>query len=962
MTKQTQANHMNLKSIAKFWQFTLLFFLALIVFNELLFKLYEGIYKTLFLNDIGIFLILTVLFAFLFWELIGQIKAKTQVVWKLRDAFITAALIKSLWLIIWAFITLSIVPLSYFNFIDYSIYKWISSNPFKNIHLIIAFVYCAGIYLALKYYYWDAKTKQINSVQRNKKESFELNDDRTLGETEAFQNCTTLAELKEQDKLGRFDYAQQISHIIINNGEKKSFAIGINGEWGSGKTSFIDMIKRINEIDYPGHCIFINFNPWYFTGTEKVLKKFYDTLIKTVGNNFSITFRNDLSKYFELICATESKIWKTNFLQYFKKSSDFESQLNDLKAHFKELPQKIVIIIDDLDRLQKDEILVLFRTIRLIADFPNVAYLVGYSPNYLDYILEEDDADSETSFTGKIFQLEFELPDPLPSDLLKYWKSVIEKFIKADSSGLQDRIVKNIVKNYILPNLRDIKRFLNQFTINSSLPEIQNNTYLPQLFLLELIYYCDPIAYYNIRSTRSFDDTSYLEKDEKIDPGTLKLKEQIKELSNLTEQSILEREHIDKYFFKRLDKAVDIDFEHVLNLFKNSEYEREFKKLYFINKSQIVDHVLEFANRLLKQKETIDKTIGIPYLKRVLFLFDFIFKTEGLDKEFFKKKDSVKFGKLVSSASVIWEAFSYNNPAFIAEFKSFLRSILEYKSFSYFITLFKQDSNDASSILLDLNRIFQEKITHELNDLGYDTVPILIDLYNYKKFFTENASEIKTNNVLYADEVLNLVRSKSEYLNNDFKKLNKEYSVTLLDFFIEREYFDALNNFKTDGVFKLLENFSAYYPIKVIKSESYHSGEFEFDGYNYKINLPLSFFELQVIPEDNNELIEIKIDKNNPYDFWIQKQSNENMFHSLLGGKYDIVFFRIPDGTYFFFTDKEDNPMDGFGKVKISENPFVNFKIAIKTRAIESYTTQRKIIPKNVLTKLEAIAPGEVAN
>jgi len=959
MTKQIQANHMNMKSVRKFWQFTLLFFLALIVFNELLSKLYESIRKALLLNDVGVFLILAVLFALLFWELIGKIKDNKQVSWKLRDTFIVAVMIKSLWLIIWAFITLSFVPLSYFSIIDFSIYQWVSSNTFKNIHLILAFVYGAGVYLTLKFYYWDSMATKLNRIKKRTEVGFELNDDRTLGETEAFQSCKTLEELKEQDKLGRFDYAQQISHIIINNGEKKSFAIGINGEWGSGKTSFIDMIKRINEIEYSDQCIFINFNPWYFTGTEKVLKKFYDTLIKAVGNNFSITFRNDLTRYFELICATETKIWKTNFLQYFKKNTDFDSQLDDLKKHFNGLPQKIVIVIDDLDRLQKDEILVLFRTIRLIADFPNVVYLVGYSHNYLDYILDEDDAENEPRFMEKIFQLEFELPDPIPSDLLKYWKSVIDKFIKADSSGLQDRIVRNIVKSYIMPNLRDIKRFLNQFTINSSLPEIKNNTYLPQLFLLELIYYNDTQAYYNIRNTKSFDDTSYLEKDEKVDPGTLQLINQIKELSSLTEQSVSNPEHIDKYFFKRLDKEIDIDFKQTIDLFKVSEYERDLKKLYFTNKTQIIDHVLEFSNRLLLQKDTIDKTLGIPYLKRVLFLFDFIFKTEGLDKEFFKKKDAFTFGKLIKSTSVIWKVFSYNNSAFIAEFKSFLSSILEYRSFSYFITLFKQDSNDVSSLLLELNAIFQEKIICELKNQGYNTLPIFIDLYNYKIFFTENTTGIQVKNVLYADDIVNLIRTNSEYLNNDFKKLNKEYSVSLLDFFIEREYFQALNDMKTDGVFQLLDNFEGIYSIYEETAKCEFVYKFEYNKYNYNVSIPKSIKEVIFTTSEGTEICKVDNITDEQVTVWSNSSGGKLMpthrksIRSFMDN-LTIELFRLPKGIYFHLRDRiSEDGFEGFGNILLDTNPKNSIYIHIHTSDNEDFIIERQLIPNHVYTDIE---------
>lgn len=956
MTKQTQANHMNLKSIAKFWQFTLLFFLALIVFNRLLFKLYEAIYKALFLNDIGVFLILVVVFTVLFWELNGQIKGKKQVSWKLRDAFIAAAVIKSMWLIIYAFITLSFVPLSYFKFLDYSVYQWVSTNAFKNIHLIIAFVFCAGIYLALKYYHWVSMAMQINGVQKDKKDSFELNDDRTLGETESFQNCTTLEELKEQDKLGRFDYAQQISHIIINNGEKKSFAIGINGEWGSGKTSFIDMIKGINEIEYRKQCIFINFNPWYFTGTEKVLKKFYDTLINAVDNNFSITFRNDLSKYFELICATESKIWKTNFLQYFKKNTDFESQLDDLKEHFKGLPQKIVIIIDDLDRLQKDEILVLFRTIRLIADFPNMVYLVGYSHKHVNDMIRESHVTKEeqASFMEKIFQLEFELPEPIPNDLKVFWKSIIANFIPADTSGLQMGIINKIVDNNILPNLRDIKRFINQLSINSSLPEVKNNTYQPQFFLLELIFYYDSEAHYTIRKSRSLDIKTYQNSDKKIDEGTIKLIEQIKKLDKNTTQSIVDPKHFDKYFFKRLDRQRDIDFHEVKSLFSDPNYEKEFRILYHISdvsQMQIIDHILRFTESFENNPDEFEKAKWKQYLDRIFFLFEYIYTSERYDKNYFKKGASVREQRLIKGISIICKLISTGN---CSNEVAYFQSKLDNKSFSDFLLIFAEENKELHPIFYKISELFRDKIRDEVEIHSTDTMCTIISLYNYSKFLKLG----KYGDYIYSDEaILNGLRERAEMLYSDIKQLNKDKKVSLLDVFGSKENLLKLNDMKTEGVFNLLDNERFHYPVVEEMECHKFNYSFTFDPYNYRIKIPTSLTKILIVSENEKGLThDIFKLADGAYEYWNKINDSQKRFQKRFYLNKEIRFlelFKHDEGVFFYLFDghiqRQKAPILSD---TISTDPYSSFKIIIETEKAERFVLERQVISDNILPEL----------
>jgi len=924
MTKQTQANHMNTKSVRKFWQFTLLFLLALIVFNDLLSKLYESIRTALPFNDVGVFLILAVLFALLFWELIGKIKDNKQVSWKLRDTFIVAVMIKSLWLIIWAFITLSFVPLSYFNFIDFSIYQWVSSSTFKNIHLILAFVYGAGVYLTLKFYHWDSMASKLNRIKKSTEVGFELNDDRTLGETEAFQNCKTLAELKELDKLGRFDYAQQISHIIINNGEKKSFAIGINGEWGSGKTSFIQMVRSINELQYNDHCIFINFNPWYFTGTEKVLKKFYDTLIKTVGNNFSITFRNDLTRYFELICATESKIWKTNFLQYFKRNVEFDSQLDDLKKHFKGLPQKIVIVIDDLDRLQKDEILVLFRTIRLIGDFPNVVYLVGYSHDYVRSILEEnkETTDDQASFMEKIFQLEFELPEPILSDLKNYCRVEFQSYMTSDLDKNKD-IIDTIIENNILDNLRDIKRFSNQLKINTSLQEIRDNTFLPQFFLLELIYYTDSNAYYKL-----WDNETWVipECKERIQS----LFNLIEKLKTYTKLSITNPRHFDKYHFKRLDKQSDIDFKEVKSLFAETDYQEKMKDLYhlsYVSQTQIIDHILKFTESFENNSDEFDKGNWQQYLDRIFYLFEFIYISERYYKNYFNKGANVREQRLIKGISIICKLIPSEKKPFKKEVDYF-KTKLDNKSFSDFLLTFASLDKELHVRFYKLHELFRDKIRNEIEMHSINTMSILISLFNYTKFM--KLADGLVGDYVFSDEaILNGLRENSELLYTDIKNLDK--GIPILDILGSKENLLKLNNLKSQGIFNMLDDLDIFYLYEKKKG-----GEFKF---NLDIDSYIYNFELS----DQSSDLDLTIENKDSFNYNLQLKSIEDGYEIYPNGSTaPIVIKIIGDLTLQLFQRNSNLHLRLYNS---ESSPSQQFKIAsdITFKNINCYLLCEKI-------------------
>ncbi len=84
---------------------------------------------------------------------------------------------------------------------------------------------------------------------------------------------------KKQDELRRLDGAQALADIIVKAPSDASFVIGIEGSWGSGKTSFVNLVKQY--LRPP--IILMNYNPWYFTDLLSLLTDFFLTLSRGLG-------------------------------------------------------------------------------------------------------------------------------------------------------------------------------------------------------------------------------------------------------------------------------------------------------------------------------------------------------------------------------------------------------------------------------------------------------------------------------------------------------------------------------------------------------------------------------------------------------------------------------------------------------------------------------------------------------
>ena len=73
----------------------------------------------------------------------------------------------------------------------------------------------------------------------------------------------------------------------------------------------------------------------------------------------------------------------------------------------KESKLKILVFIDDIDRLSKEEILEVFRLVRNTADFPYLQFFITYDR---EYVIKTIDVPNHDKYLQKIFNLEISLP------------------------------------------------------------------------------------------------------------------------------------------------------------------------------------------------------------------------------------------------------------------------------------------------------------------------------------------------------------------------------------------------------------------------------------------------------------------------------------------------------------------------------------------------------------------------
>lgn len=285
--------------------------------------------------------------------------------------------------------------------------------------------------------------------------------------------------------------------------------MGLVGPWGSGKTITIGFIEdELRKRDEGWEVR--RFTPWAAHEPDGLVSEFFATLatasdggesqklqerilglsrIATPALKFIPFFGTPTSEMFEraLEHATLSKPW----------SDQFEQVSKELAA----LRKRILIVADDIDRLHPDELMTLFKVVRLLGRFPGVTYLLAYDDESVMAMIEKSGhADSTARRAQQYLEKIVQYPVPLPA-VQRYHiersfeqgiNDILEDMSRSWPEEDEDRFIAPLHSAIFedLTTLRSLERYLAQVRLTMALlPDEEVNTFdLLMLTYLRLFF------------------------------------------------------------------------------------------------------------------------------------------------------------------------------------------------------------------------------------------------------------------------------------------------------------------------------------------------------------------------------------------------------------------------------------------------------------------------------------------
>jgi predicted KAP-like P-loop ATPase len=293
-------------------------------------------------------------------------------------------------------------------------------------------------------------------------------------------------ERRKEDKLDRARFAEALAWQLVDVPAEAGFVVGLLGTWGSGKTSILNMVEEVLTDTYQDTVV-LHFNPWLFSGTEQLVSRFFEELGAQLLEEPDDRLRRlgtTLEEYGQLLSPLRfvpvAGSWIDRSTMVMKAVGGFfrrrgeqgpvsvEARRHALDAALRDLGKRMVVIIDDIDRLLGEEIQDVVRLVRLTADFPLTVYLLAFDRVRVEQALGEAEGDGR-AYLEKILQVSHDVPVPHEVNLAEILASGVDSIIQQfphgpyDNADLQN--VFNLVVRPLFTSLRDVRRYLNALPV-----------------------------------------------------------------------------------------------------------------------------------------------------------------------------------------------------------------------------------------------------------------------------------------------------------------------------------------------------------------------------------------------------------------------------------------------------------------------------------------------------------------
>jgi hypothetical protein len=206
------------------------------------------------------------------------------------------------------------------------------------------------------------------------------------------------------DRLSRAPFVRSVADLIL---KEKAPVIAIVGSFGEGKTSVLNLIYAT--LAPRNDLIVVNFSSWLPGDGKTLATSLFSTIAEGAKSRYVIPgLTKELKRFARLLAGTMPKIGDT-LKQFLEETSQVE-QLSSLKGTLGQLPVRIVVLVDEVDRMDKTELRLLLKAVRGVVDLPNITYVCAFDKKAITRLIGDSDPLYGQLYLEKFFPIQLALP------------------------------------------------------------------------------------------------------------------------------------------------------------------------------------------------------------------------------------------------------------------------------------------------------------------------------------------------------------------------------------------------------------------------------------------------------------------------------------------------------------------------------------------------------------------------
>ncbi|MCW9550884.1 KAP family P-loop NTPase fold protein [Klebsiella oxytoca] len=329
---------------------------------------------------------------------------------------------------------------------------------------------------------------------------------------------------EDPDLLNRLDFANHLANILLLNPQDECLTVSLEGEWGYGKTSVINLVKcALNEKEsFP---TIIEYNPWLAGKPESLIQDFLLQFSSQLNikdkSEIALNAAKEIIAYSSLFNIAKlvpgAEPWASITEKLLSDVGNTTKEIVELKKidlldrkkrvadSIRKLKSPIIVIIDDIDRLTPSETFQVLRLVKAVADFSGTSFLLAFDSNYLVSVLDKNGIVNASEYINKIVQLRVPLPVISERDMNELanieLESLSERSLTDRFEDDQDRLnwIYHRHFKHLIRSPRELKRFFNH--LRFMLEQVEGQVCFSDLFALSIVSTKSNQIYEHIKST-----------------------------------------------------------------------------------------------------------------------------------------------------------------------------------------------------------------------------------------------------------------------------------------------------------------------------------------------------------------------------------------------------------------------------------------------------------------------------